>query len=296
LALSGATSLAELDAYTKQAIHDLPDGEAVFAGQREDGFYADTAGLFDLLDPRLIGPGGSGQDGGGVDGFKGYNVLAYGIQIPLAMLPSFAYTAPLSGPANGVGIYASVSRGTRALKKDGRQVSKKPRVQVNRMGNPLFNELFVPLQDKDRYNRSLPVDDAQFAAYALNPQPALLVNTIYGKSAVTTGRTDLAAIFIPDILRVDTTTGPVRLSGTSGFSRLAGFGGDTTSGAPSGWPNGRRPGDDVVDIALTALVRGPSYISTALLGDNVAANDQIYNRVFPYLATPHSGAKNRKDP
>ncbi len=94
LAISGATSFANLDDYTKQAVFSLGSGEAVFAGPREDGFFADTGGIFDLLDSRIVSPsppGTFGQAGGGVDGFKGFNVLAIAIQIPVESLPSFAY-------------------------------------------------------------------------------------------------------------------------------------------------------------------------------------------------------------
>jgi hypothetical protein len=81
-----------------------------------------------------------------------------------------------------------------------------------------------------------------------------------------------------------------------GGNRLSGLGGDTTNGKWSGWPNGRRLGDDVVDIALTAVASGPSYTSIFMLGDNINANDESYNYVFPYAATPHAGTTNRKDP
>ncbi len=304
-AVSGATSFAELDTYTQQTIFSLPSGEAVFAGPREDGFYADTPGIFDLLDPRIIADknsnlsDGLGQDGGGVDGFKGFNVLAYAIQIPLSSLPSLPYNAPFFGPKTGVGVYASVSRPSiRVLRTKGEPLSSGPFVQVNRMGNPLFNELLVALKDKDNYNRTSPsVDAAQFATYALNPEPAFLINfALFGDPTgqsplLTTNRSDLAAVFIPDVLRVDTATDPVRLAGQEGFSRLGFIGGDlaTASVNSSGWPNGRRLGDDVVDIALTALASGPSYATITLVGDNVNANDQLYHRVFPYSATPHAG-------
>ena len=122
--MSGATTFADLDTYTRQTIYSLPSGEAVFAGPREDGFYADIPGIFDLLDGRILdnngNPGdGLGQDGNGVDGFKGFNVLAFAIQIPVPDLPRFAYTAPFAdlanplpalGQSSGVGVYASVSR------------------------------------------------------------------------------------------------------------------------------------------------------------------------------------------
>ena len=68
--------------------------------------------------------------------------------------------------------------------------------------------------------------------------------------------------------------------------------GTTMSG---GWPNGRRFGDDVVDVALTAIASGPTYSTVTVVGDNIAANDQVYNSTFPYAGTPHSGTRNRKD-
>jgi hypothetical protein len=97
------------------------------------------------------------------------------------------------------------------------------------------------------------------------------------------------------VLRVVTTTDPVPLAGQAGFNRLGFIGGDTTNGVSSGWPNGRRLGDDVVDIALTAIASGPSYSAITVVGDNIAANDTPYHQVFPYLATPHSGTNNSKD-
>ena len=295
-AVSGATSFAALDTYTRQTVFGLASGEAVFAGPREDGFFADTPGIFDLLDPRILG-GALGQAGTGVDGFKGFNVLAYAIQIPLHQLPSLPYQSPFFGPQTGVGVFASVSRRSVTIRLGNREaVSEGPFVQVNRMGNPLFNEVLVALKDKDNYNRRFPTDDAAFATYARNPELAGLINTVFGTSFVTMNREDLVAIFIPDVLRVNTGTGPVRLAGQAGFSRLGFIGGDTTAGASGGWPNGRRLGDDVVDIALTAIASGPSFSTITVVGDNINANDQVYHQVFPYSATPHAGPTNRKDP
>jgi hypothetical protein len=316
-ALSGAVTFAALDRYTGQTVHALPSGEVAFAGSREDGFYADVPGIFDLLDGRIFDNDGNpsdglGQDGNGVDGFKGFNVLVFALQIPIASLPSFPYTAPFAdlaqplpalGEANGVGVYASVSRRRVTLRRAKKEPSQSgPWIQVNRMGNPLFNEALVALRDKDTYNRTAPTGDAAtFASFASNPELALLINSVHGTAFVTTGRADLELVFVPDLLRVDTTTPAVRLAGEAGFSRFGFAGGDTTTdGAAriksSGWPNGRRLGDDVVDIALTAIASGPSYALVTVVGDNVAANDQLYHQVFPYAATPHAGTVNRKDP
>jgi hypothetical protein len=302
-AVSGAASFAALDAYTRQTVYSATTGEALFAGPREDGFFADTPAIFDFIDSRILDNNGSladglGQDGNGVDGFKGFNVLAFAIQIPVSDLPAVAYTAPFTGPATGVGVYASVSRPRVTLRRtDSEPISSGPWIQVNRMGNPLFNEVLVALRDKDNYNRTDPTaDSARFRKYAENPEVGALVNIIYGTAFATTGRTDLSAVFIPDVIRVNTGTAPVKLAGQAGFSRLSFIGGDTTDGAAGGWPNGRRLGDDVVDIALTAVASGPSYSTITVVGDNIAANDQVYNQVFPYSATPHAGPTNRKDP
>ena len=312
MAVSGAATFAALDKYTRQTVHGLPTGEAVFAGSREDGFFCDIPGIFDLLDPRLLGPDGLGQTGNGVDGFKGFNVLAFAIQIPLESLTAFPYDAafgdlaatplPSVGVASGVGVYASVSRSRVTIRQsNGDTVHSGGWIQVNRMGNPLFNEGFVALKDKDNLNRTSPTEDAVFATYAENPELASLLNFVFGTTFTASGRGDLKAVFIPEVLRVDTTTPPVTLAGQPGFSRLGFIGGDTTTNASgrvksSGWPNGRRLGDDVCDIGLTALASGPTYAPVIVLGDNIAANDQVYNQVFPYSGTPHSGTLNRKDP
>lgn len=301
-AVSGADSFGALDAYTAQAITPAASSEVFFAGPREDSFYADVPGVFDLLNARILDNNGSladglGQDGGGIDGFQGFNVLTFAAQVPLADLPSMPYTDAFFGPQTGVGVYASVSRPavTERLSGDSIETSGEW-VQVNRLGNPLFNETLVALLDKDRYNAQPPENDADFAMYAENPELATLINAVFGTSFVDSQRADLVAVFIPDVLRVATTTGPVPLSGDAGFSRLGFIGGDVTGAVSSGWPNGRRFGDDVVDIALTAVASGPTYETITLVGDNVAENDAVFNGVFPYAGTPNAGAFNRKDP
>ena len=152
-AISGAASNATLDPYTKQTTYTLPaiagaaGATTVFAGSREDGFYADTPGIFDFLDPRILTPspaGTFGQTGNGVDGFKGYNVLHYAIVIPLSDLASAtsSYTGAFTsgGTNTGVGVYASVSRPRITLRTTtGDNINSGPYIQVNREANPLFN-------------------------------------------------------------------------------------------------------------------------------------------------------------
>lgn len=325
---SGKTSRAALDVYTREAIYDLPTGETIFAGSRDDSFFADTAAIFDLLNVRILdndgnlgNNGGLGQDGNGPDDFAGYNVLNYSIQIPVSDLPNRAYTPVLAnlpvgksngnniflaGATTGVGVYASVSRPRVTLRSTtGAATSSGPWVQVNRLGNPLFNEVLVALRDKDNYNRTSPTGDAAFATYAENPEVAVLINTVYGTAFATSGRADLRGIFIPDVLRVDTTTDPVPVPGEAGFSRLSVYGLDVVNSPnglrESGWPNGRRNGEDVVDIALTTVASGPTFgLPNAnnfpvvnVVGDNVPSNDMPYHTVFPYIATPHSGFKHK---
>ncbi|MBF8291411.1 MAG: EF-hand protein [Steroidobacteraceae bacterium] len=304
-AVSGATTPGDLDVYTSSTIRGLNSGEVVWAGPRDDSFFSDIPGIFDLLNVRILDNNGSlsdglGQDGNGVDGFKGFNVLSVAMQIPLSKLEALDIPTPYDsvffGQQTGVGVYASVSRPRITVRKsDGTRLNLGGWQQVSRLGNPLFTEGLVAFADKDRFNRTPASQDAQFAKYARNPELAALINAVYGTSFVATGRADLEKIFIPEVLKVATTTNAVRLAGQAGFDRLGFIGGDTTNGVSGGWPNGRRFGDDVVDIALTAIASGPGYSTITVVGDNIAANDVPYHQVFPYLATPHSGTNNSKD-
>ncbi len=305
--ISGATARAELDPYTFQTTYDLAGGNTVFCGMRDDSFFADIPGVADLLNSRILDNNGSlsdglGQDGKGVDGFKGYNVLHYAIVIPISQLKQVKYTGALQPESKGVGVYASVSRPRFTIRREiGPNKDSGSWVQVNRLGNPLFNEALVAMIDKDTYNRTSPTSDATlFAKYANTPELAALINATYSTNFQTDNRADLVGIFIPDVIRVNTTTDAVRTPGEDGFKRLSFIGGDTIANSngdqiPSGWPNGRRFGDDVVDIALTALASGPSFSTITIVGDNVNGNDERYNQTFPYAATPHSGTNNKKD-
>lgn len=302
-ARDGVASAADLDRYTQQASFDIRQGHRVFAGQRDDGFYADIQAIFDLLQLRPAGGPVS------FDSQGGFNVHTIVIDIPLHKL---------GGPMQVAGVFATTSRRRSTFLLPFGNLLFGQWVQVARQGNPLFCEGLVALTDKDIYSRTAPsVDQARFARFAREPELAALINAIlFGGSqvALETGRTDLEAIFIPDLIKVDLSTGPARLAGSGpddpknpddpGFSRLSIFGGDTLvsrvqSGfgngvVPGGWPNGRRFGDDVVDIAVSAILsdlRDPAnpVIQVADGIDNVSANDIGYNKVFPYAATPLNG-------
>ena len=299
-ALPGVDDEADLDAYTRQTTYDLRDGHRVFAGQRDDGFYADIQAVFDLLQLKspILGQDSPNKP---FDSQAGFNVHTIVLQIPVA---------ELGGSDQIAGVYATTSRrAVRVLKKD-KDKNKGPWVQVGRQGNPLFNEGFVAIADKDRYSRNPPSkDQKQFSEYALQPELAGLLNAIHGTSAITTGRTDIAGIYIPDLIKVDLSTGPAALAGDPDdpdFHRLSVFGGDLLTSTvqdglgggaiPGGWPNGRRFGDDVLDIAVCAALsdlRDPADLSIACgPGDDVdavTANDITYNKVMPYAATPLNG-------
>ncbi|HRI14160.1 MAG TPA: DUF4331 domain-containing protein [Verrucomicrobiota bacterium] len=293
----GVAAPADLDKYTKQAITTLSSGYVAFAGQRDDGFYADIQSIFDLL--QLRSPGKDSQGG--------YNIHMMSLVIPVS---------DLGGDQQVVGVYATTSRRAARLLSGQGSKTAGPWVQVGRQGNPLFNEGLVAIADKDLYSRSNPSkDSALFRKYAETPELAKLINVlVFGGSgpAIETGRTDIAGIFIPDLIKVDLSTTACRLAGGGpsdptnpddpGFSRLGIFGGDVLTSSvqagfgggtiPGGWPNGRRFGDDVVDIAVSALLsdlRGPLVIRVADGVDGVSANDMAYSKTFPYESTPQNG-------
>ncbi|MDH3600739.1 MAG: DUF4331 domain-containing protein [Candidatus Tectomicrobia bacterium] len=305
-AKDGVANAADLDRYTAQTIFPLDNGHAVFSGQRDDGFYADIQAVFDLL--RLRDPGKDSQ--------KGFNVHTIVLDIPVS---------EIDGDQQIVGVYATTSRRQVKVLRGNplrNPITRGRFVQVGRQGNPLYNEGFVAIKDKDNYNRTSPTRDRElFSIYAKEPELARLINAILVEPdipGIETNRTDIAGIYIPDVIKVDLSTGPARLAGggpdhptnpdDDGFSRLSIFGGDVLTSAiqdgfgggavPGGWPNGRRFGDDVLDIAVTAAISDLRVIPPVvpgIVGDNVDANDIAYNKVFPYAAPPLNGRQHSHD-
>jgi len=293
-AKEGVADPSLLDVYTSETIHKLNKGYVVFAGQRDDGFYANIQSIFDL-DPTFSGPEKP------LDSQAGFNVHTIVINIPFS---------ELGGDQQIVGVYATTSRRALTVLRDPRAPKHAGQfVQVGRQGNPAFCELLVAGKDKDLYNETPPTLDANlFKQYALAPELAKLLGD---PASLRTNRTDLASIFVPDLIKVDLSTGPAHLAGTPSFNRLGIFGGDTLTSTvqqgfgkgtvPGGWPNGRRFGDDVLGIAVIAILSDlRTSPPTIFAGFNPATfnvggvthNDITYNLVFPYAATPHNGRDN----
>ena len=248
----------------KAGIHELSDGTSVFAGQRDDPFFADVA--LDLRPGRPAAvqrrPTSSrSTTSKGVDSLAGYNVNTIAIQVPIA-------DADQRRRARA-GRRRRPQRGHRRL---GRRQPRQSMavdggegdwVQVSRLGNPLINEVIIPLGQKDAWNASNPADDAQYEQFYLNSELAAIVNTIYPTlpDARTTDRSDLVLILgqgVPGLNQTNT-------EGLFDMLRLnlarAAHGQARPAGAPlagdiAGFPNGRRLTDDVVDIELRAVADG----------------------------------------
>ena len=282
------------------AVTSLPGGIKVFAGQRDDPFFVDLGSIFDLAGLRPFNPfhliplaADPGRDA-----LKNDNVHSIEIQVPTSQLVSF------SNPT--IGIYASASRQkVRILDETGKARGRGPWVQVSRLGNPLINEVVIPLGQKDYWNRQDPANDSQFASRYLSPELAGLINVLYPAlpDAPTTGRQDLVAVLLTGIpnlnftgqtkadeLRLNTSIQPAATP-----NRLGALAGDF-----AGFPNGRRLGDDVVDIELRAIACGYGPLLHTVLGlcdltpndqigDGVDANDKSFLATFPYVAAPHQG-------
>ncbi|MDX2704439.1 DUF4331 domain-containing protein [Streptomyces sp. PA03-6a] len=264
----GKASMPDYNVLRQQAVKDLGRGTTAFAGQSDDPFFLDLR-VFDLL------YGGNLSEVGD-DTLKGYNVNTIALQVPTAAIRQSA-KQPV------VGIWSTTQRRT----------ANGDWAQVSRLGMPLVNEVVNPLKDKDRFNASSPWNDAQFLKNVTHPELPGLIEGIYKIKAPATPRNDLVQVFLTgvpklnqpphvrpsEMLRLNTAVPP-----TAKPKRLGVLDGDN-----AGFPNGRRLGDDVVDIALQ-VVEGELVGSKNDLGDAVNANDQAFGASFPYVALPASGS------
>ena len=317
----GPRSTPNYHALAQAAVSPLAGGGSVFAGQRDDPFFVDLGSIFDLggLRPfnsfHLIPLGADA----GRDALKNYNTHSIVLQVPI--------TSVVQDPNTTIGIYATSSRQKdTVLQNDGTKDGHGPWVQVSRLGNPLINEVLIPLGDKDYWNREDPWNDSQFAHYYLNPELAGIENLLYGAPPsghtggalapiATTDRSDLALILLTgvpglnytgptqsDLLRLNTAIKPGAngacpggVASNSAPDRMGVLAGDLC-----GYPNGRRLGDDVIDIDLRAVGQGygsflngafglPNLSPNNLVGDGVDQNDVPFQSTFPYVADPHEG-------
>ncbi len=288
----GPKSTPSINDLATKSIYDLSDGSKVFAGERDDPFFVDTGALFDLLTIRKL-PGDQGE---GVDGLRGFNVLTIALQVPIKELAKSGHGDGDDDDANIrvgtdshidanypiIAVYASTERGGK---------------RVSRLGSPLVNEVVIPLGDKDKWNASDPKDDGQFLQYVTDPEPARLLKALYNINVPPTPRNDLVAVFLTGVKdlnqpRNGTPSEKLRLNlkiePSSNPSRLGVLGGDL-----AGFPNGRRLADDVTDIELRALagvlVPGFNVAPNNRLGDGVDFNERAFLTKFPYVAFPHDG-------
>ena len=256
-------------------------GVSIFAGQRDDPFFADVGAIFDLVAIRKAGT--TGNMGGGKDFLSGYNVHTIALQVPIAQVDTANHV---------IGVWSSTDRQNVTVNG----VLHRGWTQVSRLGNPLINEVVIPTGLKDYWNRTKPANDVQFKKYYTTPILAAVLNKLYKLGVPETGRSDLVAVLgtgIPKVTFTGTTfADELRLNlsipPTAHPNRMGVLAGDN-----AGFPNGRRLGDDVVDIEEQA-VAGFLVGKKIPLGDGVNGNDVAYLSHFPYVSTPWQGYANTK--
>ncbi len=277
----------------------------VFVGQRREGFFIDLGGTFDLVNLNPLGP-----REGGPNQLLDKNVTTLALEVPIACLA--AQGSPIVGAwttssLRQARVLNSRPRGSATLTPTGAtgvgpSVEGGAWTQISRLGAPLVNEVVIGLQDKDRFNASEPRNDAQFGAYVTSPTFPELLEILF--PAVTAPnqfpRTDLVSVFLTgvaglnmptgvaasEMLRLNTGTAPVAAGSQNDLGVI---GGDN-----AGYPNGRRPGDDVVDITLRAAMGVLLPAAAAPSGqlpftDGVRAAPGLFRTTFPYLNTPLPG-------
>jgi Domain of unknown function (DUF4331) len=313
----GPRSTPDYASLAAQATYSLPGGIKVFAGQRLEGFYVDLGAIFDLGDLRpfqnlhLI-PSAAAV---GVDSTKDLNVHSIAIQVPIKDLTSNGtHPTKVTDPAAVIGVYASASRRKARVILNGGQVQESgPWEVVSRLGNPLFNEVIVPMGAKDLWNSVPPAEDSQFVEYVQHPELGGLLPVLYpgvfpNLAAYKAARADLVAILLTGIptgiipgfqnytgkTLADQLRLNVAIAPSSNPSIYGILGGDL-----AGFPNGRRVLDDVVSIELRAIAGATIPLVDAKYKPDGAASKLTegltpdiqtrYITYFPYLGVPKSG-------
>jgi Domain of unknown function (DUF4331) len=271
----GPRTMPSYDSLAAQAVYSLPGGIRVFAGQRDDPFYIDLGAVFDTLNLRSPG----------TDMLSGFNVQEIALEVPMSLL---------SDGASVIGGYAETDRQRITVEGDGKARFE----QVQRLANPLINEVVIGTIDKDRWNATDPEDEGDFLDYYLQPRLATALEAVGlpttgctpfgGPTCSRTNRTDLVNVLLKydpsdtrlsELLRLNLNVDPAPLAAQKRLTIL--------QGDNAGWPNGRRPLDDVTDIGVQ-VIGGPTYIGLGA-GDAVDANDKPLPNAFPFLASPWDG-------
>ena len=314
----GPRTMPSYTALRAQGIYNLANNVSVFAGTVADPFFIDLGAAFDSLNFRQGAGGGvlsSKIDADDTNNYApntlaGFNVNSIVLEVPIAMLTLNGQMNPATDKNAVIGTYATTSRQSVLVLRphafgndDGSDDSKGgfqgTWTQVQRLGNPLINELIIGTGSKDRFSTDDPIHDSQFASFVLNPLLAQVFGSI-GIPVAPAPRNDLLLLVqyqapicpgclasdagpVADLLRLNTGIPPTPFASAKRMGFLAG---DT-----AGFPNGRRLNDDVVDIASRAvagiLVDGAKY-GTAI-GDGVNTPASPLDSAFPYVAPAYSG-------
>ena len=276
------------------AVRNLQGGGKVFAGQRDDPFFVDLGAIFDAANLRAA----TGNQGEGKDDLSGFSIHAIVLQVPESKVTKNHRSVSGADAVNAVvGVWSTTERKRIEVTNadfDSNKGSKGKWVQVSRLGNPLVNEVVIPAGEKDKFNRTRPHNDAaNYGQYVVEPELAKILNALFDIGAPETDRTDIVQALLQglpglnqqtnDPLPVDTLKLNLGVPPAETENRFGVIGGDN-----AGFPNGRRLGDDVVDIELQ-VVAGFLKGNKVPLGDGVDRNDKPFLSVFPYLPGPTSG-------
>jgi hypothetical protein len=285
------------------AVAPVKGGGKTFVGPADDAFFVDLGAVFDGIN--IDKPGrpniGLGNQGGGKDDVSGYNTHSFVLQVPESQVTRDGKSVSGMAASNAVvGVWASTERKQiKVHRRHGKRRAKAHWVQVSRLGNPLINEVIIPISQKDKFNRTSPADDAaNFGKYALNPEPARLLNALFGLGVKETNRTDIVQALltgVPGLTQIgknpaaaDTLKLNLGVAPSATENRFGVLANDL-----AGFPNGRRLADDVTDIELRviggALLPADQGGKQLPLGDGVDRNDKPFRSAFPYVATPTDG-------
>ncbi len=305
----GPRTMPDYAGLRKQGIYTLPNGFRVFAGTVSDPFYIDLGGFFDSLNLRrsstapVLSAGIDADDKSNYapNTLAGFNVNTIVLEVPITMLTSDGKLHQAGEKEAVIGTWGTTSRRrVRVLGENEKEgFDGGGWAQIQRMGNPLINEAVIGTGSKDRFSMDEPYKDSRFADFFLDPLAAKIIGSL-GVPVPAAPRTDLLPLVqymapicpgckaadagpVADLLRLNTGIPP---AAAGSEKRLAFLAGDT-----AGYPNGRRLGDDVLDITLRAaagILADPNKYNTPL-GDGVNVSSAPIDSTFPFIGAAYSG-------